>query len=116
MLSIVKLALEKNSRRALTGCLIFSGDYFAQLLEGEEHDLLPVIGLIRKDVRHRQIATVYEGYSESRRFPEWSLAYIGKATFMQMKLGSLHMDSLAANNLVHVQNELLELFSAFRRA
>ncbi len=50
--SIVQASRTHNARLDVTGALAFSGDHFAQLLEGLMPDLQALMTVVRRDPRH----------------------------------------------------------------
>jgi len=84
--SIWSTAQSRNPELGLTGVLIFSGDHFAQFLEGPDAGLETMKASIFKDQRHRDILTLQSQSTEGRRYGRWSLAYSGRATFIDRVL------------------------------
>ncbi len=73
---IVRRARSHNRVRGITGLLVFDGDRFCQLLEGEYEQVLMLAGRIELDRRHEQFTIVQQGFgSVQRRFPSWDMAY-----------------------------------------
>jgi Sensors of blue-light using FAD len=52
---IVALSRRANPPRGITGALLFDGEYFGQLLEGSEADMVGLMHRIESDSRHRAI-------------------------------------------------------------
>lgn len=101
---IVRLSKINNKQRGITGLLVFDGDYFCQYLEGSEIVVRDLIETIKRDSRHINFETRYEGNAEvPRRFENWSIAY---ATTNQESLDRLFFN-LAGLQAVHKLNYLL---------
>ncbi len=67
----------RNNRRAdITGCLLFSGRHFAQILEGEEAAVTEVKERVRADPRHTGMTVAFEREIDMRRYQEWSMGYL----------------------------------------
>ncbi|ADZ71238.1 BLUF domain-containing protein [Polymorphum gilvum] len=67
---IIDSARVNNARVGLTGCLIFTGRHFLQILEGAADDVEQVFGAIAHDPRHRRVTVLSLGSIETRQFPE----------------------------------------------
>jgi FAD-dependent sensor of blue light len=74
----ILLASRRNNEESeVTGALLATGRYFAQVLEGEREAVEATYERIARDKRHKDIVlTLYESI-EVRRFPDWAMAYIG---------------------------------------
>lgn len=79
---IVSAAIERNTRDGITGALICTGPYFAQVIEGERRVLDALMVRLRRDVRHTDLKVIDEGVLELRRFGDWSMAYLGPSQFV----------------------------------
>jgi hypothetical protein len=94
---IVRVSRERNRRLDVTGALLFSGGHFAQILEGGKAGVDELMRSILRDPRHCAIAVVQQGEAAARRFPDWSLAYAGRSTFVDRELeGALGAGPAAA--------------------
>lgn len=89
--AIVRVSRERNAALAVTGALLFSGGHFAQWLEGSREAVDELMASIARDPRHTDIAILEAGSAPARQFPDWTLAYAGRSTFV---------DSALANALV----------------
>ncbi|MGU3454292.1 BLUF domain-containing protein [Methylobacterium sp. 391_Methyba4] len=66
----------------VTGALVASQHWFAQILEGSGGSIDTPMTSISRDRRHRDVQIlVYEDIKE-RQFPDWTLAYNGSAHFV----------------------------------
>jgi len=79
---IVATALSRNPTLGITGALLFTGDHFAQVLEGDGGSIEILMADICRDPRHDKIAIVHQGRLAKRRFADWSLAYMGPSQFV----------------------------------
>ncbi|WP_354114154.1 BLUF domain-containing protein [Bradyrhizobium sp. RT3a] len=84
--SIRSTAQSRNPGLGLTGVLIFSGRHFAQFLEGPDAGLETMKASIFRDQRHWGVLTLQSQSTERRRYGRWSLAYSGRATFIDRVL------------------------------
>ena len=78
--SIRSVAETRNTELELTGVLIFSGNHFAQFLEGPHEKLSIMKASIRRDGRHTDVQTLTSPDIKQRRYEAWALAYSGRAT------------------------------------
>ena len=73
--SILDSARKQNSKRDVTGALLFSRGYFAQVLEGPLSSIQSTLEKIRSDSRHTDVSVLSCRPLESRNFASWSMAY-----------------------------------------
>lgn len=84
--AIVAVSRHRNAILEVTGALIFSGDSFAQIIEGPADAIADLRASISHDVRHREILTMADGEQTRREFADWSLAYSGTSLFVAREL------------------------------
>lgn len=73
--SILSAARERNRQLNVTGVLIFSGDYFGQIIEGHKNTVETLYETISMDHRHKSVTQLSSGPISERRFANWSMAY-----------------------------------------
>lgn len=80
---IMQRARENNLKRDLTGALLFDGESFAQLIEGQSDQVLAMISLIRVDSRHEAFTTVCDrmAVDGQRRYSTWQNGYVEPDAF-----------------------------------
>lgn len=69
--SIAKLLLQSqanNLKNNVTGCIVFHGNEFIQLLEGRKEDVQNLYTKIVKDPRHRHVTSLYKQAITARFF------------------------------------------------
>ena len=76
---ILQTAKNFNENKNITGCLIYHGGHFVQILEGNKKDLLELYKTIQKDQRHSQTTLLWEAFVEKRYFSDWNMAYYNPA-------------------------------------
>jgi hypothetical protein len=74
---ILESAYFYNRRRGITGALLFSRGYFAQILEGPRVEVEATYEDITLDARHQDLCVVHVGPIPQRSFPNWLMAYCG---------------------------------------
>src|SRR5688572_26236881 len=79
---IVTVSRARNAALGVTGALVATPAFFAQILEGPEAHLAELMASIRRDQRHRNIRLLDLGGRPRRDFADWSLAYSGEATYV----------------------------------
>jgi len=77
--SILRSARRNNAPRCVTGALLFNCGVFAQVLEGARHDIENIFERIQRDPRHADVHVLAFEETASRRFPSWSMAFIGRS-------------------------------------
>lgn len=75
---ILRSARENNWKNNITGALMFNSEYFAQVLEGPQHEVQKLFDHIKNDDRHSEMSMLSFSPVESRGFPEWAMAYVGE--------------------------------------
>lgn len=73
--TILAQARRGNSSLGITGLLVFTGDIFFQVLEGQQNDVERVFDKVFMDPRHRQIRVLQRGNCAARRFKKWSMGF-----------------------------------------
>ena len=74
--SILATSRRNNPRDDITGCLLFSGRYFAQVLEGRPEVTSRKLGTITSDPRHVDFRLLVERHVVERTYAEWSMGYL----------------------------------------
>ncbi len=71
---IATISIQNNGRVNVTGILLSGGDFFFQILEGEEEAVDCALDRISKDSRHCEIQILkLENPTLNRQFPDWSM-------------------------------------------
>ena len=109
--AIVATSVERNSPAEITGALLFTGERFAQVLEGSASAVRDLMDCIRKDARHTDIVVIQEGAVPVRRLKAWSMAYSGRSTFAaqiveQAAAESAQGDDFGTRRLIRLIQEL----------
>lgn len=78
ILNILEASQRNNARVGITGALLFSGDLFAQALEGPLPAVQEVFERIQCDERHRDTVVLACDPVPAREFGVWSMAYAGQ--------------------------------------
>lgn len=74
--SIVQASRRHNARLDVTGCLLFSGHCFAQLLEGAQPVVSALARRIAADPRHVGVRLLSETHRDERDYADWAMGYL----------------------------------------
>ena len=74
--SILQASRRENARRDVTGCLLFSGHCFAQVLEGRQSVVSELARKIAADRRHVGVRVLAEREREERDYADWAMGYL----------------------------------------
>ena len=83
---IVEQATSANTRAGLTGALMFSGNRFAQMLEGPSNALDALMERIAADPRHCEVTILFHGAVAKCQFKSFSLVYSGSSVFVSRSI------------------------------
>jgi hypothetical protein len=73
---IITMSRVANEARGLTGALIFDGEYFCQLLEGEEAQVVALMDRIAADTRHINVKRLFISHGRQPRVTRsWRSGY-----------------------------------------
>ena len=75
---ILRVSQRNNRRKDITGCLLYSGQHFAQILEGNSAGLTELVSCIAKDPRHHNLVVAVDHEVDARTFPDWSMGILFK--------------------------------------
>lgn len=67
---------DRNKQRNVTGLLLCIGNFFLQVLEGDEKTVKNLYSTISKDSRHTQIRILYQETVNKRLFGQWSMNFL----------------------------------------
>jgi hypothetical protein len=80
--ALVTDAQARNNVTGLTGALIFTGTFFAQVFEGSSESVATLLRALQADERHSDMIILEHVTIAERRFSQWSLAYSGFSRFI----------------------------------
>src|SRR5687767_11481952 len=73
---ILHASRRNNGKADITGCLLFSGRTFAQVLEGRPQAVEQLAARIAGDPRHSRLRVVATRDVQRRTYVSWSMAYL----------------------------------------
>lgn len=85
---VLATARRRNAEVSITGAMLFNEDWFVQLLEGEETDVRATFDRIAVDPRHEEVHVLFDSATAERRFPEWSMAFVGDAAAIRKRFAN----------------------------
>lgn len=74
--SILHVSRRNNARLVVSGCLLFSGHCFAQLIEGAQPVVTALARRIAADPRHVGIRFLSESHDSEREYADWTMGYL----------------------------------------
>ncbi|MFK7776983.1 MAG: BLUF domain-containing protein [Gimesia sp.] len=72
---ISKIARQNNSKRGITGMLVYDRGHFIQVLEGEYNDVETMFAKIQEDKRHCKINRITSFSIQERYFEGWNMGF-----------------------------------------
>jgi hypothetical protein len=75
LVEVLRISRAKNKALGITGLLLYSGNRFVQLLEGDETAVRETYRRIVEDGRHEGLELVFEQEVEERECPNWSMGF-----------------------------------------
>lgn len=73
--ALLEGARRNNSRKNITGMLLYVEGNFFQILEGEESAVESVFEVIRRDSRHGRVTQIIREPIAERAFSEWTMGF-----------------------------------------
>jgi hypothetical protein len=78
--ALLQSSRQGNAGRRITGCLLFSGRCFAQVLEGERDAVQSLVARVTDDPRHTDVRVLSEGRRAEREYSGWTMGYLHDVT------------------------------------
>jgi hypothetical protein len=69
-------ARANNTRRGITGLLLYIDGSFLQVLEGEDHVVEALLERIARDPRHDRVSILLRRPIEQRHYAEWAMGFV----------------------------------------
>jgi hypothetical protein len=77
LLALLETARRNNSRRGVTGLLLYYDGSFIEIIEGRRETVEWLFAeKISKDARHHGITKLISGFEPQRSFPSWSMGFV----------------------------------------
>ncbi len=101
------VAQRNNRQKDITGCLLYSGKHFAQILEGDPAALEELLARIIKDARHNSVVVAIDHEVGTRKFPDWAMGILYKLDIAdRVEALLLASDELPEDLAIEVMNEV----------
>lgn len=75
---LLQISQRNNRQGDITGCLLYTGRHYAQILEGEADAVAALVERIAGDPRHGDLTVVADQDIALRSFPDWSMGFLYK--------------------------------------
>ncbi|MGI4732016.1 MAG: EAL domain-containing protein [Janthinobacterium lividum] len=85
--AILAASQRNNAAVGVTGALMFTDGFFAQVLEGSMEAVETVFERIQLDDRHAEVQLLSFAPTDARVFPTWSMAFVGSDERGRQKFG-----------------------------
>ncbi|WP_227816617.1 BLUF domain-containing protein [Nitrogeniibacter aestuarii] len=76
LLALLEVSRRRNKREGITGLLVYHGETFMQVLEGDEPRVGALYEDIVRDPRNSQNHLLYESKIAVREFATWAMAFV----------------------------------------
>ena len=117
---VLSVARIRNKLDGITGMLVYHDQAVLQVLEGPEDKVDACYERIKRDPRHRDVASMDKRKINSRAFSDWSMGITNPDAFRKMPGVNLHSFSEIAARMKEVSDldvpyETLHVVQAMRR-
>ncbi|MDG5492342.1 BLUF domain-containing protein [Psychroserpens sp. SPM9] len=68
-------AKQFNKTHNISGCIIYNGHKFLQIIEGQKADIIKLYAKIKADQRHENVITLIETSTHDTLWDDWSMAF-----------------------------------------
>lgn len=111
---IQRTASANNSKKNITGSLIYCNDEFVQILEGKRDNVQELYSKIKVDSRHTNVILLAENAIEIRNFSKWNMAF-SNLNEESSKEVFLKNNILSLSNVIQKPTLALDLFWAMAK-
>jgi len=118
LLVLLQECRHSNSKEGITGMLLYCGESFIQVLEGEEEDIDELFKVIKKDPRHTNVTVLEKKEISERKFANWSMGFksISDEDLRDVKgLNNFFENNIQSDYFIHEQNILALLMQHYRK-
>lgn len=111
---IVSVSMARNAGLGITGALVATGAYFAQVLEGSPEAVAEIMRSISADPRHMRVKIIRQAKEEDRRFSAWLTAYYSAPAFGDRYIAPFYAP-LSRDSLAYLGLRLVTFMEDFVR-
>lgn len=118
LLALLQECRDSNSKEGITGMLLYCGESFIQVLEGQEQDIDALFKVIKKDPRHTNVTVLEKKKITERKFANWSMGFksISDEDLRDVKgLNNFFENNIQSDYFIHEQNILALLMQHYRK-
>ena len=118
LLALLQECRHSNSKEGITGMLLYCGESFIQVLEGQEEDIDELFKVIKKDPRHTNVTVLEKKEISERKFANWSMGFksISDEDLRDVKgLNNFFENNIQSDYFIHEQNILALLMQHYRK-
>jgi hypothetical protein len=101
--AIVQVSRARNASLDVTGALVASRNWFAQILEGPGDSIDELMASISCDERHSDMEILVYSDIAERQFGDWALAYNGSSYFVDQLIEVLAVRTSATPVPYHLK-------------
>lgn len=112
---IATVAKHKNALVSISGALIATERYFAQILQGPSVKVDDLMLVINSDQRHSNVTIIEDIPIKQKNCPDWTLAYVGKAEYIDRHIAPL-IDFGGQESSAVDRQRVVRMMRAFCRA
>jgi len=98
LLALVAHSSAKNAAKEVTGILLFDGEHFFQVLEGNMEAVLAVYHRIGRDERHFNLIELMRDYAPARRFGHAGMALFDLRDYQQHTVVDALLERITLND------------------
>jgi len=109
---LAEISRRNNARQDITGILLFDGESFFQILEGDEEAIDSLFDRIRMDKRHDSVVKIMSDHSPARKFGETGMRVLDIRSHNVMDEASLALRQALGTRLPP-SDRVIKLIRAF---
>lgn len=111
--ALIKKSSENNEKNKITGVLLYNGNYFLQIIEGNDEEILKLYEKILSDGRHNHLVEVITTQIPNRYFSKFGMSYIDIRCKNKIDLISNISEIRDKNENSPYYDRILRIISAF---
>lgn len=118
LLGLLQECRKSNSKEGITGMMLYCGDSFIQVLEGNADEVDSLFKVIKKDSRHTNVTVLERKQISERKFADWSMGFksLSESDLQDVKgLNSFFENDIHSDYFIHEQNIMVLLMQHFRK-
>lgn len=118
LLVLLNECRQSNNKDGITGMMLYCGDSFIQVLEGNTEEVDSLFKTIKKDPRHNNVTVLERKQISERKFADWSMGFknISDADLQDVKgLNNFFENDIHSDYFIHEQNILALLMQHLRK-